>query len=210
MDQTKPNPDAFVGVDNGNSGAVAALDGAGKPVMLFDTPLRHRHPDALDAKHARGTKAEELRKKRASKKETDPDGVIAIVSKVKESFSRPIFVLEKYQLVVPTKDRPNKPTSPQAPIYAAWAYGVWVGILHAFDCEYIEVTPMKWQNRLIPGARGEKNKSRAVETAERMWPEAAKHFRGPRGGLIDGRADAMLIASYGRDVHKHEMLFRRE
>jgi hypothetical protein len=35
-----------------------------------------------------------------------------------------------------------------------------------------------------------------VSVAERIWPMIS--FRGPRGGLDDGKAAACLIAEYGR------------
>lgn len=199
--------DVFVGVDNGNSGAVAAIGKDGKPAMLFDTPLRYRHPEARETRCTPGTKAEAQRRKKAERKETDPQGVKAIIEQVLEKFQQPIFVLERYQLVVNTKDRGGKPTNPQAPIYAAWAYGIWEGILNAYDVAYMEIDPRKWQNRIIPGARGESNKTRAIEEAERRFPDLKGHLRGPRGGPKDGRADALLIATYGRDVQKHVSLF---
>jgi len=40
----------------------------------------------------------------------------------------------------------------------------------------------------------------AVQVAQRVFPMAAAQFVGPRGGLLDGRAEAALIAEYGRRV----------
>jgi hypothetical protein len=47
-----------------------------------------------------------------------------------------------------------------------------------------------------PKARGRELKETYTRVAERLWPRIA--FRGPRGGLLDGKAAAAMIAEYGR------------
>lgn len=42
------------------------------------------------------------------------------------------------------------------------------------------------------------DKEECVQKAARLWPRNAKEFYGPRGGNRDGRAEAALVAEYGR------------
>lgn len=55
------------------------------------------------------------------------------------------------------------------------------------------VTPSKWKKALGIGAA----KDAAVARATQLFPVYAPIFRGPRGGLKDGVAEAALIAYYG-------------
>ena len=55
------------------------------------------------------------------------------------------------------------------------------------------VTPGVWKRHYGIQA----SKSGAVLKAEQLFPEHAPQFRGPRGGLRDGLAEAALIARYG-------------
>lgn len=55
------------------------------------------------------------------------------------------------------------------------------------------VTPSSWKKGMgIPAA-----KDAAVRRASELFPSYADAFRGPRGGLKDGVAEAALIAYYG-------------
>lgn len=202
--------EAFVGVDNGLAGAVAVVHHGGSVTALWDMPITDRYPAAKTRSHAPGSKAEEKRKKQAAKKEVDPDGIREIVEEILAENKKPLFILEKYQFIVATKDRPNKPTSPQAPIRAAWSYGIWIGILAAYKLPYVEIDPRTWERRTVPFARGEKLKSASCDEALRRFPHLKEKLVGPRGGKKDGRADAILIACYGREVHRQQKLLFNE
>jgi len=61
------------------------------------------------------------------------------------------------------------------------------------------VRSQDWQRVMLrgePKASGKELKETYTRVAERLWPRVA--FRGPRGGLLDGKAAAALIAEYGR------------
>ncbi len=60
------------------------------------------------------------------------------------------------------------------------------------------VTPTKWKKAYSLPA----SKEAAVIRATELFPANAKEFRGPRGGLLDGIAEAALIAKYGHDLMK--------
>lgn len=77
-------------------------------------------------------------------------------------------------------------------------YGFGFGVLQAVTtcCEipFQLVHPRTWKNKIMFGQGKEKDAS--VFKAQQLFP--LLEFRGPRGGLLHGRAEAMLIAEYGR------------
>ena len=61
----------------------------------------------------------------------------------------------------------------------------------------IEVPPKEWQREFgIKGGKGDDTKAQSYLIASRMFPGV--ELKGPRGAILDGRADALLIAEYGR------------
>ena len=77
-------------------------------------------------------------------------------------------------------------------------YGMGFGILQACAvCNSIPLNlihPVTWKKAIMFGQG--KEKDAAVYRAQQLFPGIV--FRGPRGGLLDGRAEALLIAEYGR------------
>jgi hypothetical protein len=82
-------------------------------------------------------------------------------------------------------------------------YGVGFGILQTvLICNKTPmnlVHPVSWKKKIMFGQG--KEKDAAVYKASQLFPELT--FRGPRGGLMDGRAEAMLIAEYGKLFGNH-------
>lgn len=77
-------------------------------------------------------------------------------------------------------------------------------ILDCAQAEYEMVTPKAWQQAVgVPSRKflnGEMDLKQAVaDLAQGYYPEA--HLHGPRGGLLDGRSDALMIAHYLRMKH---------
>ena len=58
------------------------------------------------------------------------------------------------------------------------------------------VTPQKWKKHFKLG----KEKDEAVALAVKMFPASESMFFGPRGGVLDGPAEASLIAVYGFEM----------
>ena len=79
-------------------------------------------------------------------------------------------------------------------------YGIWQGILAARGLPYRFVTPNEWKKEMMSGMG--KDKDASVVQAQRLFPDAAHLLQRPkRGGgvmLLNGRADALLIAAWGR------------
>ena len=63
----------------------------------------------------------------------------------------------------------------------------------ALGIPYTFITPQEWKK----GVRCPADKDAACQRASQMFPTEAKRFYGPRGGAIDGRAEAAMIAYYG-------------
>lgn len=73
-------------------------------------------------------------------------------------------------------------------------YGLLTGIVHGLGVPITHVRPRTWQGKMLRDApKGTKGAS--IMRAKELWPRAP--LVTPRGRLIDGRADAMLLARYG-------------
>lgn len=81
------------------------------------------------------------------------------------------------------------------------AYGVLRGVLAALHIPVTLVTPQVWKKALAVPA----DKGLAVKRASEIFPAHAGLFRGPRGGALDGPAEAALIAYYGRQQEQAGM-----
>jgi len=57
------------------------------------------------------------------------------------------------------------------------------------------VTPKIWQKYAGVTVKGKAIKKQVAEIAQSLYPTADLH--GKRGGLLDGRSDALMIAHYG-------------
>lgn len=75
-----------------------------------------------------------------------------------------------------------------------YGFGVWIGILAALEIPYQLVTPQSWKKLLMPGEPKEKDASRVV--ARRLWPSQTEEALSRKKD--HGRADAALLAEYGR------------
>jgi hypothetical protein len=74
--------------------------------------------------------------------------------------------------------------------------GIWVGILAMGGIPFERVHPATWKAKLMAGQP--KTKEAAAPFVTSLYPMAAAHFRGPKGGLLIDRADALLLAHYAR------------
>ncbi len=104
--------------------------------------------------------------------------------------SQPFIMLEK---VTPMQ---------KGGLVSAWRFGQNVGriqgILEATGLGYDMVPPKTWQKEcgvVIPPKTPPAQRKKITEAAVlRLYPHA--EIYGPKGGLLDGRADALMIAHY--------------
>jgi len=72
--------------------------------------------------------------------------------------------------------------------------GIWYGVLRASGISFDkDVTPQAWKKVMLAGTGKDKNAARVK--CQQLWPSKADLFARVKD---DGRADAALIAEYGR------------
>lgn len=64
------------------------------------------------------------------------------------------------------------------------------------------VQPKAWQKAVGITAKGKAIKKAVADLAEKLYPQA--NLYGPKGGLLDGRADALMIAHWLREKTREE------
>ena len=75
-------------------------------------------------------------------------------------------------------------------------YGLWRGMLATLALPYDIVQPQAWRKAL--GLPVGADKAESVALACRLFPMLAEELHGPRGGIRDGLAEALLIAEWRR------------
>ena len=87
--------------------------------------------------------------------------------------------------------------SPQMGVTSAFSFGDGFGCtrtaVQAHDIALWLVKPTVWK----PAMKAPKDKKQGTTRAPQLFPSAHKMLFGPRGGAMDGRAEALLIGLYG-------------
>jgi len=79
----------------------------------------------------------------------------------------------------------------------------WQMALACFRIPYWFVTPRKWQNVVFDSAkRLADTKQQSFELASRLFAPHQLELKTPRGRILDGRCDALLIAEWLRRTDK--------
>ena len=148
----------FIGIDPGQSGALAMIDKDNTIHTLSDWP-------------------------------GDEIGAAAIVRKIRVDSK-----IQYYDIVGAIERVHSMPKQGVASTFKFGTnYGIWRGILAAFEIPFYTVGVHQWQKGVIQKAQ---DKKPALAAASRLFPTAEVY--GPRGGGKDGRADALLIAHWCR------------
>lgn len=88
-------------------------------------------------------------------------------------------------------------SSPQQGVTSAFSFGDGYGCARtaclAADLSTWTVRPQVWKQAM----RAPKDKKQATTRAAQLVPAAHSMLYGPRGGALDGRAEALLLAFYG-------------
>lgn len=85
-------------------------------------------------------------------------------------------------------------------------FGVGLGILlaycHASGHPYFLIPPQTWKGRLrLPGKTVYDADKIVAARVREAYPQHVSKVLGPRGGILDGRCDAVLIAYFLRKLH---------
>lgn len=164
--------DFYVGIDPGFSGAIGMMNRAATSIRVWDMPVRHR-----------GDKD--------SKRELDLAGL-------RDLFKR----LKKFPRVCVGLEWPT--TRPGEGAERSERFGRGKGVLEAycylFALDYFKLAPHAWKGRLgLPGKDDPESGPICLTFLERAYPAAGPLCRGPKGGLRDGRMDALLITHFLRE-----------
>jgi hypothetical protein len=85
-------------------------------------------------------------------------------------------------------------------------FGVWLGALAAVGIQTHQANPRTWKASFGLS----KDKHQSIALAKRVFPDAAKSIDEPRTiQLRSGRAEAALLAEYGRQHWERKELFNR-
>ncbi len=75
-------------------------------------------------------------------------------------------------------------------------YGLWIGLMVALSIPHIEVSPQRWQARMLAGLpRGGSSKASAMRAANSLFPTLELTVKAD-----SGIADSALIAEFGRRI----------
>jgi crossover junction endodeoxyribonuclease RuvC len=168
----------FLGIDPGITGAIAMLDGDTNEVELFDTPL-------VTIKAGKSLKNEMNAAQVALMMQSITAGKEAMVT------------IEKVQAMPGGGERTMGATSA---FNFGKGFGIWLGIIAALQLPFEQVHPMTWKSAVLRGMPKEKDASRV--RAMELFPKAAKHLSRKKD---HGRADALLLAVYGKRCHENPM-----
>jgi hypothetical protein len=170
----------YIGIDGGVSGAIAVLSEKGKLLKLYDMPTKIK---------ITGRKRDLKTGKMFDKTKRVYDiPMIAIILK-QECNEGAFVVLEQAQ---------SMPDQGVASMFSTgFCFGVMQGILTALCIQYVIVPSQRWKQQFeLKGTE----KEAAIPAALKFFPEGV--FVTPRGRMIDGRADAALLAIYGRNFNE--------
>ena len=76
-----------------------------------------------------------------------------------------------------------------------YEFGRLVGYIDAYGLSMTIVRPQEWYRlyKIPSGMEYKQRKHRTAEIVSELYPQSTELFYGPRGGLIDGRTDALAI-----------------
>lgn len=159
----------YIGIDPGLDGAVAVVDpGNTSCTMVWDTPT-------LTVKSARGTRREYALRRMAQFLEPYNGSICPVA----------VAYIENVHAM------PGQGV--RSMFTMGYGVGAWEGILAALGIIYTRVTPQRWKAAMLDGMGKDKDAGRM--RAMQLFPDRAVLFERKKD---DGRADAILIAEYGR------------
>ena len=143
-------------------------------------------------------------------------GAIAIISEVKiQIIDCPPTIAEMATVIDPyafkeahaiiEKVNPFYKSSAKSAFTFGGNFFAWQAILACFGIPYDFVTPRKWQGVMFDSAKKlDDTKQQSFERATRLYPSLDISLKTPRGKILDGRCDALLIARYLQIIEKGE------
>jgi hypothetical protein len=178
----------FIGIDPGLDGAVAIKDMETNEVIIVDTPVYE-----IEKKKVRKLKVPKIKDdgtvqktaiKPGIKREYD-EAAMRDILKPYGMGKATVFAALEVSQAMPDQGRTSM-------FETGVGFGIWRGMLTALEIPYVRVHPKTWQKTL--GYLKGPTKGQSYAIASRLYP--GQEFRGPRGGVKDGRTDAALIMTH--------------
>ena len=166
----------FVGIDPGLHGAIAWMDGERKQICVRDCPL-------VDGQY-------------------NYHGMWKLLGDVLH-IATCDQTTGDYNSIVTMEAVHAMPTDGRCSAFSfGVGYGAWLGIIGSRNLPSRLVTPQTWKRTMLAGVANDK-RAEAVALKQRFQghPVCAQ-LHGPKGGLRDGRVDALFLAEYGRVTWK--------
>ena len=166
----------IIGIDPGETGAIAIIEK--RNLYVVDIPIIH-------TKKVIQTKKGDKRKKGNKRKaEYDSVGMANLLAKVTK--------VQCHVFIEKVHSMPGQGVA--STFNFGMGYGIWIGILAALKLPHTFVTPQSWKKSLMKG-HGDKDAGR-LRVLE-LYPEYHDLFSRKKD---IGRADAVLIATYGKSI----------
>ncbi len=169
----------IIGIDPGITGAIAAINERGR-VWLHDTP----------------TTIIKINKKLKSDYLTAE--MAAILEEYKNRYECKLFIekvnaMPNFRKSIDGEEKQHSMGATSAFNFGT-GYGYWIGIAAAFKIPITKVTPQTWKKTIMQ-SQGDKDMARI--RAQELFPQAISQLNLKKH---IGRADALLIAEYGRRI----------
>ncbi len=190
-----------IGIDPGLSGAIAAIDGAGT-IELHDIPIVER------VKMRKGNKP-------GIKREYDLAKISSMLRQYKARHPNLVIVIEEVHAMPPFFKRrmlnsangrvevEERAQGTVSMFSMGEGFMLWKAMAAALEIPIERFSPQSWKKIMMQGLRhSDKNASRL--RAQQLFPKVADQLGRKKD---DGRAEALLIAEFGRRV-KSGIMYR--
>ncbi len=165
-----------IGIDPGKDGFICLLDG--EEVLSWPTPTINISKKG----NKRGYLVPEMRR------------FLAVAN--------PDFVVIEKQQAMPGMMKGGKMVKQgvASSFATGQGYGLWEGLVAGLGLKYILVHPRTWQKVCHRDVQGDNTKARSILAAGRLFPNVDLRKNDKCRVPHDGKADALLLAWYGRYV----------
>lgn len=171
----------YIGIDPGNTGAIAAIDDKGNFISVHDAPI------LKEKKKTGGIKTTLLSAK-----------VAEILNSLCKGKSAKVII--EQALVMPMIPGRNGGQGTVSAFSFGYGAGIYEGVLSGLGLEYLKVLPQTWKKAVFSGSGGGADKRFSIVLAKAVFPGAISYLNLAKH---DGRAEALLLAEYLRRLKKY-------
>jgi len=179
METNQPEGKSFGGIDPGKDGGLAVIRPDGS-VEFYGVPLATVE---LSTKTKLGNKK--------TRRVYLPAEMLRLVRDARLDH----VTIEKVQPMPPIRGS-FRQTGTVSAFSTGEGWGMWQMLLAALEVSHQVVHASHWKAELMRGLP--KTKEAVIPFAQQLYPRAAGDLRGPKGALLIDRADALLLAHFGK------------